>query len=180
MFVIKPLTRAQLEQLARWEYEPPYNIYDEAFAMAETALQESYLGLESDLVNIDLAEAYIDSPFLGVFREDASGELGELFGFVQYFPMVSENNAPVIRLGLGMNPAQCGHGLGDAFVRAILTDARDRYPSATIDLEVHTWNIRAIKVYERLGFVIVDTYRLHEDLCDGDDCDVHNMVYNPA
>ena len=41
---------------------------------------------------------------------------------------------------------------------AIAEEAVRRHPGLEIDLEVHAWNTRAIKVYKSAGFTITDTY----------------------
>jgi len=80
-------------------------------------------------------------------------EHGDLHGFAQLFPM-----AGVTRLGLGMRPDLCGKGWGSHFVRIIAEAAARQRPDHEIDLEVLTWNLRAIKAYEKAGFVRTDTY----------------------
>jgi len=42
---------------------------------------------------------------------------------------------------------------------AIVKEARRRAPHDEIDLEVLTWNDRAIRTYEKAGFERTDTYR---------------------
>jgi ribosomal-protein-alanine N-acetyltransferase len=51
--------------------------------------------------------------------------------------------------------------LGEGFVKAGLDFARSRCPSKAIQLEVATFNTRAIGVYERLGFVEVEHFLKH-------------------
>lgn len=79
---------------------------------------------------------------------------GSLIGFAQFFPLGAE----VIRLGLGLRPDLCGQGLGPLFVKAIAEEAIRRSPGCEVDLEVFTWNSRAIRTYEKAGFRIEDTY----------------------
>jgi RimJ/RimL family protein N-acetyltransferase len=93
-----------------------------------------------------------------------------LVGFAQFFPIQD-----VTRLGLGMRPDLCGQGLGSSFVGAIAHEARRRRPDDEIDLEVLTWNTRAIRVYERSGFEITDTYTKRTLTGPGE---FHCMVWN--
>ncbi|CAI6082905.1 GNAT family N-acetyltransferase [Cohnella sp. JJ-181] len=81
-------------------------------------------------------------------------ESSALVGYAQFFPMEG-----VVRLGMGMRPDRCGHGSGAAFARAIALEAGSRHPGAQIDLEVETWNTRAIRAYEKAGFRIADEYK---------------------
>ncbi|MNU08365.1 Acetyltransferase (GNAT) family protein [compost metagenome] len=48
--------------------------------------------------------------------------------------------------------------MGHLFMKAIVQAALARYPEREIDLEVLTWNQRAIRVYQKCGFTITDTY----------------------
>ncbi|AZN43517.1 GNAT family N-acetyltransferase [Paenibacillus albus] len=98
-------------------------------------------------------------------------DAGEMVGFAQFFPLLG-----VTRLGLGLRPELCGRGLGLALVRAIVAEAERQAPEGEIDLEVHIWNERAIRTYERAGFVITDTYA---KTTAAGTVDVHCMCYMP-
>ncbi len=74
-------------------------------------------------------------------------ERGELVGF---FCFEKEDDAVVI--GLGLKPDCTGEGLGQAFVEAGLGYARQGFDPATFRLSVATFNQRAIRVYEKVGF----------------------------
>lgn len=139
IFRVMPMTEEQAAEISTWQYDPPYNIYgwlpwDQMKALeiefGDPVLRDQqYLSVVSDL------------------EEQA------LCGFAQLFPMEG-----VIRLGLGMRPSLCGNGYGPAFVSSVVHEARKRNPSHTIDLEVLTWNMRAIRAYKKAGFIIDDTY----------------------
>ena len=94
-----------------------------------------------------------------------------LWGFAQLFPMHE-----VTRIGLGMRPDWCGRGMGKRFMQTIVREARRRRPADEIDLEVMTWNERAIRAYQRAGFHITDTY---ERLTPTGNALFHCMVYEP-
>ncbi|MNO96789.1 Acetyltransferase (GNAT) family protein [compost metagenome] len=96
---------------------------------------------------------------------------GELCGFAQFFPIVG-----VTRLGISMRPDLCGQGLGTHFVQSIVHEAVRRKPENEIDLEVLTWNKRAIQVYLKVGFEITDTY---ERLTPDGQKPFYCMVFNP-
>lgn len=78
---------------------------------------------------------------------------GELAAYVQLFPLDR-----AIRIGLGLRPDLCGLGLGRDVVRLAVLEALRRKPDAEIDLEVEAWNGRAVRAYEKAGFVLSDTY----------------------
>jgi RimJ/RimL family protein N-acetyltransferase len=73
---------------------------------------------------------------------------GSLVGFY-YF----EVKAPVLEYGLGLRPDLTGRGHGLEFVRAGLDFGRARFRPEQIVLAVAAFNERAIRVYERAGFV---------------------------
>ena len=75
---------------------------------------------------------------------------GSLVGFY-YF----EEKGDALEIGLGLRPELAGRGLGPEFFRAGLQFGRRRFERAGIILAVAAFNERAIKVYERAGFVEV-------------------------
>jgi ribosomal protein S18 acetylase RimI-like enzyme len=83
---------------------------------------------------------------------------GALTGYGQLFPLADESGAPVIRLGLGLRPELCGGGHGAKLTTLLAAEAQRRAPGCTVDLEVLTWNERAIRAYRKAGFAIADAY----------------------
>lgn len=83
----------------------------------------------------------------------ARNERGELVGYVQLFKLDR-----TIRIGLGLRPDCCGKGLGTIVTRMAVEEAKLRQPEAEVDLEVEQWNRRAIRAYEKAGFVVTDEY----------------------
>jgi len=55
-------------------------------------------------------------------------------------------------LGMGVLPGFRGQGLGERLIRATIDDAQ-RKGLARIELSVHADNARAIRLYERVGFI---------------------------
>jgi RimJ/RimL family protein N-acetyltransferase len=136
-FHVASMEAGHAEEICKWNYTPPYNIYG---WMPWEQMQA--LGIEfgdPQLRN----EQYVSV---------LNGQ-GILCGFAQLFPMEH-----VVRLGIGMHPDLCGKGLGKLFMDAIVQEALIRYPEREIDLEVLTWNQRAIRTYQKCGFTITDTY----------------------
>ncbi|MEK8130699.1 GNAT family N-acetyltransferase [Paenibacillus filicis] len=136
-FRLAPLQLSHCREICEWQYEPPYQLYQWRPWELMASLQEEFADPQLR-----------DEQYRAVL--DASGTL---CGFAQLFPM-----AGVTRLGLGMRPDACGRGSGANFVRAIAEEARRLQPEHEIDLEVLTWNERAIRAYLRAGFEITDTY----------------------
>lgn len=155
-FILSPLDPALAEELSRWRYEPPFDFYN--WSSWEVMQQ---LGLEFGDADIRLRQ------YAAVRNAD-----GLFVGFAQFFSLLG-----VIRLGLGLRPDLCGLGMGLRFVQAIVEEALRRAPGDEIDLEVHVWNSRAIRTYEKAGFVITDTY---ERTAGAATVEVHCMSWLPS
>ncbi len=76
----------------------------------------------------------------------------ETEAFVGFFYF--EERGDAIFYGLGLRPDLTGRGLGLEFVQAGVELARKRFGSRRIILDVAEFNVRATKVYERVGFRI--------------------------
>lgn len=136
-FRIVPMEESHGAAICTWKYDSPYDIYS-------WLPWEQMKALDVEFGNPALrAQQYVS-----LLTPD-----DELAGFAQYFPMEG-----VTRLGIGMRPDLCGQGLGKSFVLTIVEEAQRRKPQDVIDLEVLTWNTRAIRAYQKAGFVITDLY----------------------
>ncbi|MWC30735.1 GNAT family N-acetyltransferase [Paenibacillus sp. MMS18-CY102] len=131
------LSREHAQELCRWRYESPFDLYgwSDWDRMAAEGLE-----FGDDAIRIAQYAAALD-------------EQGTMIGFAQFFPLLG-----VTRLGLGLRPDLCGFGLGPAFARSAAEEARKRAPHDEIDLEVLAWNTRAIRAYAKAGFAVTDTY----------------------
>ena len=136
-FHVVPMEITHAEDICQWNYEPPYNIYG---WQPWDQMQE--LGIE-----------FGDPELRSQQYVSVVNDQNKLCGFAQLFPMEG-----VVRLGIGMSPYLCGKGLGKLFVDSVVKTALTRYPDWEIDLEVLTWNQRAIRTYRKCGFTITDTY----------------------
>ncbi|WP_281883743.1 GNAT family N-acetyltransferase [Paenibacillus sp. YYML68] len=140
IFKLVPMDASHGREICTWSYPPPYELYTwrpwELMAAQEEEFADPVLREEQ---------------YRAVLNEQ-----DELIGFAQLFPLVG-----VTRLGLGLRPDLCGGGRGAAFTRAIAEEASRLHPEHEIDLEVLTWNERAVRAYEKAGFRITDTYERH-------------------
>jgi ribosomal-protein-alanine N-acetyltransferase len=143
-FVIRDMTAEDARAVAAWRYEGEYAFYD-ASADAD-----------------DLAEL-LDPGEWG--RRYFSADDDVLVGFV-----VLKDSGGIVEIGLALRPELTGKGLGRVFVNAGLSFAAQRYGDPSFELAVAAFNERAITVYQRAGFKIVQCY-LHET-----NGDVHPFV----
>ena len=127
-FGFKAMDESYAHAIANWHYEGIYAFYD----------------MDQDIE--DLEELLDPHSWTGKYCAVVD-ECGELVGF---FSFEKENGVVVI--GLGLRPDCTGEGLGQAFVEAGLEYAKQKFDSSTFRLSVATFNQRAIRVYEKVGF----------------------------
>jgi RimJ/RimL family protein N-acetyltransferase len=77
-----------------------------------------------------------------------AGDDGRVEAF-WYFDLPEDG---VVEVGIGLRPDLCGRGLGERYLQAELEYAREQWRPETFRLYVASWNERAIRLYERLGF----------------------------
>ncbi|WP_303323391.1 GNAT family N-acetyltransferase [Actinomyces radicidentis] len=118
-----------------WSYPPPYDFYD----------------AEADPE--DYAELVTPEEWPEIMEQALDG--GELVGFLA----AERGEDDAWEIGLGMRPDLTGHGTGESFVRACLARLQELVPDVDeVVLGVAAFNERAIRVYERCGFVRTGDY----------------------
>jgi ribosomal-protein-alanine N-acetyltransferase len=133
---IRPLTVIDVASMRTWHYDPPYDPYD--------------IDADPSDVELMLAAAVSGEGWYGA--EDV--ETGEIVGFFEFVILGDQ-----VEVGLGLRPDLTGRGLGAGFIERGLDFARERWSPATFALDVYEWNERAIRAYERAGFVRGEVYR---------------------
>ncbi|WP_438348263.1 GNAT family N-acetyltransferase [Paenibacillus sp. FA6] len=135
--IITPMDIDHARAISEWTYPTPYDIY-------------GWMPWDQmEALGIEFGDPIIRKEQYA----SVTNAQGELCGFAQFFPLEG-----VTRLGISMRPDLCGQGLGKVVVQSIVCEAVRRSPHDEIDLEVLTWNKRAIQVYLKAGFEITDTY----------------------
>ncbi len=76
---------------------------------------------------------------------------------VVFYSNMKEMDNNKLYIGVGLKPKYCGKGLGNFFLNDSINEMKKIYPERTFFLEVRSWNKRAIKSYEKLGFKITNT-----------------------
>ena len=130
---ISAMDGAAAQEVARWRYPPPYDLYnmsDEPLALA------SFLAVAADYYCI---------------REG-----GELVGFCCFGEEArvpgGDYTAPALDLGLGLRPDLTGRGLGRRYFDAVTGYAERAHTPPALRLSVAAFNARAIRLYESAGF----------------------------
>lgn len=134
-FTFRTIVEADADAMLAWRYEPPYDPYD-------PTEEDGY-------------RHAVGSPTW--FAVD--GEDGSLAGFLEC--RVAERE---VEIGLGLRPDLTGRGIGPSFVEALVAFIDARWGPDAVTLDVFPWNERAIRAYERAGFVRGEEYeRSFED-----------------
>lgn len=128
---LRQMSAEEAEQIASWHYDGPYAFYDADADADDLAL----------LLSADVRE----DRYFSALADD-----GTLVGFFEF-----KGEGKSVEIGLGLRPDLTGRGHGLAFLRAGMAFARARYRPADFKLSVAAFNKRAIRVYERAGFVPV-------------------------
>jgi RimJ/RimL family protein N-acetyltransferase len=121
-------TEAFACEVARWQYEPPYDFYDLASDPGDAA-------------------AMSDPARFGHYRavlEDGDEKLDAFWYF--------DWHGDVVEVGIGLRPDLTGRGRGESFLRAQLAYATSQWSPASFRLFVAAWNERANRLYQRLAF----------------------------
>lgn len=138
-YQIRNMNEQDAALICQWKYPKPYDVYNWP---------------DWNFVNeheIEFGDRELrDKQYRAVI--DASEHL---IGFVQLFPLDT-----TIRLAMFLAPDCCDRGLGQQLIQLAIAEARRLYSTYDIDLEVETWNKRAIACYSHAGFAISDSYEL--------------------
>ncbi|NMB20853.1 MAG: GNAT family N-acetyltransferase [Firmicutes bacterium] len=135
-YIFEKVDHSSALQIVAWDYPAPYDLY-----------------------NLHHSEVARDRLVSGPYFASFSGS--DLVGFVCFGKaarLSGKKDNPLyaasefLDIGLGMHPAWCGKGYGEGFVRAGLLFAQNRGWNEGFRLTVAANNIRARKVYTRLGF----------------------------
>ncbi len=135
-WILGPLTESEALEICGWRYPSPYEAYN--YADWETVSAAGW--------HISLPDRR-EEEYVG-FR---CGGVLEAYGRIT----AMEDYA---LLGIGLRPENCGQGLGAAVMRRLTALAVQRHPALRPALEVRTFNVRAIRCYERCGFRIQRRY----------------------
>jgi [ribosomal protein S18]-alanine N-acetyltransferase len=137
-FKITKMSQKDAELVATWKYDGIYSFYN-----AENDKED----LEELLNESDRGDNYYS----------VHTTFNELIGF---FTFTRSGNT--IEMGLGLAPPLTGNGLGLEFVNKGIHFIESHYSNINkVVLSVATFNKRAIKLYEKVGFSCTSNFMQH-------------------
>ncbi len=143
-FTINQMNCEDATEISKWIYQEPYSIY--SLDGSDSCTNELLNGFNFS-VNDE------ESNLLGYycFGQSAQVPVGKQFN--------AYTDDDVTDIGLGIKPSLCGQGLGFDFLSHGLEFARNNLSATGFRLTVASFNERAIKVYERIGFKKVNSFK---------------------
>ncbi|MBW3112436.1 GNAT family N-acetyltransferase [Bacillus sp. MCCB 382] len=134
---IRRRTEEDINEFLTWTYDGIYSFYD------NNSQIEKIEGLKQS-VHLERAFSVVD-------------ENGSLIGNCEFYD-VEEDGKDILVLGVQMKPSLTGKGQGSAFVKAIIDQGRERLKFSHLELAVADFNERAIRTYEKEGFLVRDEF----------------------
>lgn len=129
----RKMTQNEAIEISNWHYDGVYKFYN---------LEEDPEDYEEFINEETRNNTY------SVFNKN------ELIGYFDYNLV---DNSVVI--GFGLKPEYTGKGFGEKFLRKIIEYIKDNLKVDLITLDVACFNLRAIKVYHKVGFIPKEKYK---------------------
>ncbi len=144
-YIVCEMNEDYAHAIAKWKYPPPYETY--SFRDDETEFIDIMNGLHF---------AVIDT-----IKKD-------LIGFIAFGPAAQVrikgkdkiyNDESYTDLALGLRPDLCGKGYGKYLLTAACKYIKELFPEDGVRVTTEYCNIRAIKLYSKMGFKKCHTFR---------------------
>jgi [ribosomal protein S18]-alanine N-acetyltransferase len=141
-FIIQPLDEASAKAMFDWRYEPPFDLY--SFSVGD---------LDEDV-------RFFTNPQNNYFA--MRDKIGDLVGFC-CFGMDArvpggDYGLDACDIGMGIRPDLTGRGMGGEFAKAAINHALQVFQPKVCRVTIAAFNLRARRVWEKLGFQIVLTF----------------------
>jgi [ribosomal protein S18]-alanine N-acetyltransferase len=137
-WTISKMTEGLAKEALQWKYEPPYDFYSNE--LTEEALEELLNGAYVAVLNEK-------QQIVGYYCTGVSAQVPKGNEYRAY----TENK---LDIGLGLKPDLTGQGNGRSFFQFVLQEIGNE----NLRLTVASFNKRAIKLYENLGFKHQQTF----------------------
>lgn len=132
MYRFESINEEYIDQLILWKYEEEYACYD----------------IEDRISSISKLFEESDYDFFVGFNESE-----EMVGYMECF-----FKEDILEVGHGLNPIFIGKGLSYDFILDSIEYAVEKYDYSgeVIRILIEPFNKRALKVYQRIGFTIIE------------------------
>lgn len=143
----KPLDEAGVREIFTWQYPPPYDVYNLSPEAVELNLpffldpQNGYYGLWD---GTDRLVAFC------VFGADAQVPGGNY-------------SQDALDIGFGLRPDLTGQGYSQKYLKEVLGYARAHWRAAVHRVTIASFNRRARRAWEKLGFQLAETFLRESD-----------------
>ncbi|MFI6047829.1 GNAT family N-acetyltransferase [Nocardia sp. NPDC051321] len=140
--IVRPLTRGDARQVASWQYDGPWHIYNLTASDGLPAAADGYSAV---------ADSATDR-IVGFFCTGPEARVPGL-----------DEDPDVLDLGVGMDPRWVGKGHGMAFGGTVLGHLRRDHPATPVRAAIQAWNLRSRQLVRRLGFVEREQHQCVQD-----------------
>ena len=149
LFQFCPFNEDHAREMLSWRYPPPYEIYNAPAPESRTAIEHL---LQSEI------------PYVTVLDEHGEMIAFRCFGREAQVPD-GDYSEPALDLGGGLRPDLTGKGLGRHVIAAAMNYGFLRFSPSYFRSTVASFNLRAKKTCEQLGYRLVRTFtRLSDGL----------------
>lgn len=134
---IVPMLIIHQWEISTWKYDDIYSFYNRPTLEQPTTNS-----------NVKITDSFI-------VQDNSGNIIGHFhFGSDAQIPTIENYNYTndYLDIGLGLRPDLCGHGNGIAFTSSVIEFAKRYYNATKFRLSVAQFNIRAQKVYKKMGF----------------------------
>ena len=129
MLTYHKTTEEEKYTICGWKYEAAYSIYNNPPYAEQLMLHRGFANPKNSFYSFYDADKLVG--YINLVEEDT-----EVF------------------FGIGVAPTFCNRGYGQEICRLSRALSRQLYPEKPLYLEVRTWNLRAVRCYEKAGFRI--------------------------
>jgi RimJ/RimL family protein N-acetyltransferase len=138
----RPLEKRRALEMLSWRYAPPYNVYNSAEPITETAVDAL---LRPELHYIAVLDERDEMIAFRCFGPDAQVPGGDYA-------------AQALDLGGGLRPDLTGKGIGRHVIAAAMNYAVARFHPSLFRVTVASFNLRAKKVCAHLDYKVVSEF----------------------
>lgn len=141
-FIFRPMTVAAARQIVRWQYPPPYDVYNLVLETDDWATRAA-------------AVSYLCDPDYRFYTMLLPGD--DLAGFCSFSDDGQvdggDYSQPALDIGMGVRPDLTGQGWGVCFAEAAAVFAQQTFRPRRLRVTIAAFNQRAQRVWRKLGFV---------------------------